>query len=149
MHRTALSLAVLSFAVSLSAEAQRLSVGAGVLLSKRPSEPTYNIHFDSPPLYKTRAELTLSWNDKSGKPTIITEAERSIIDSRSLAVDAGAGLLWLEFNDYRPYPILISTAVVPLPVPRVAIVAVASTQPFQDFDWSLVLKVGITLLSKR
>ena len=149
MHRTALSLAVLGTTLALAAEAQRLSVGAGVLLSDRPSEPTYNIHFDSPPFYRTRAELTLSWNDKSSKPTIITEAERSIIDSRSFALDAGAGLLWLEFNDYRPYPILISTAVVPLPVPRAAIVAVGSTQPFQDFAWSLVLKVGISVWSKR
>jgi hypothetical protein len=149
VRRATLSLAVLGLVVSLAAEAQRLSVGAGVLLSERPSEPTYNIHFDSPPVYKTRAELTLSWNDKSGKPTVITEAERSIIDSRLLVFDAGAGLLWLEVNDYRPYPILISTTVVPLPVSRAAIVAVASTQPFQDFEWSLVLKVGFSVWSKR
>lgn len=78
MHRTALSLAVFSAVLSFAApaQAQRLSVGAGVLLSDRPSEPTYNIHLDSPPLYKTRAELTLSWNDETSTPTIITEAER-------------------------------------------------------------------------
>ncbi len=149
MHRTALSLAVVSTTLALAAAAQRLSVGAGVLLSDRPSEPTYNIHFDSPPFSKTRAMLTLSWNDQSSKPTIITEAERSIVDTRSFALDAGAGLLWISFNEYRPYPILISTAVVPLPMPRAAIVAVGSTQPFQDFAWSLVLKVGITVWSKR
>jgi hypothetical protein len=149
VHRTALSLAVVSAAITLAAEAQRLSVGAGALLSDRPAEPTYNIHFDSPPFHQTRAELTLSWNDKSGKPTIVTEAERSIIASRLVAVDAGAGLLWLDFNDYRPYPILISTAVVPLPVPRLAIVAVGSTQPFQDWAWSLVLKASVMLWAKR
>jgi len=156
VHRTARRLAVFSAVLALAAPAtapaaaQRLSVGAGVLLSDRPSEPTYNIHFDSPPFYKTRAELmTLSWNDQSGKPTIITEAERSLIDSRHLALDAGAGLLWLEFNDYHPYPILISTAVVPLPVPRTAIVAVGSTQPWQDWEWSLVLKASFMIWAKH
>jgi hypothetical protein len=119
------------------------------LLSDRPSEPTYNIHFDSPPLHKTRAMLTLSWNDQSAKPTVITEAERSIIDSRQLALDAGAGLLWLSSNEYRPYPILISTAVVPLPVPRTAIVAVGSTQPFQNLEWSLVLKASFMIWANR
>lgn len=148
MHR-ALGLAVLSSTLTLAAAAQRASVGAGVLLSDRPSEPTYNIHFDSPPLYRTRAEVTLSWNDQSSKPTVFTEAERSIIDARSFALDAGAGLLWLEFNDYRPYPILISTAVVPLPVPHLAVVSVASTQPFQDFEWSLVIKASVSIWSKR
>ena len=155
MRRTARRLAVFSIALCLAAsvaasgEAQRLSAGAGILLSDRPSEPTYNIHLDSPPLHKTRAELTLSWNDESGKPTVITEAERALIDSRYLALDAGAGLLWLEFNDYRPYPILISTAVVPLPVPRTAIVAVGSTQPWQDWDWSLVLKASFMLWARH
>jgi len=155
VHRTARHPAVFSIVLCLAAaaaapaEAQRLSVGAGVLLSDRPSEPTYNIHLDSPPLYKTRAELTLSWNGESGKPTVITEAERSLIDSRHLALDAGAGLLWLEFNDYHPYPILISTAVVPLPVPRTAIVAVGSTQPWQDWEWSLVLKASFMIWAKN
>jgi hypothetical protein len=155
VHRTARRLAVFVIVLCLIASraapgaAQRLSVGAGVLLSDRPSEPTYNIHLDSPPLFKTRAELTLSWNDERGQPTVITEAERSFIDSRYLALDAGAGLLWLEFNDYRPYPILISTAVVPLPLPRTAIVAVGSTQPWQDWDWSLVLKASFMIWARH
>lgn len=149
MHRTALSLAVLSSILVLAAGAQRVSLGAGVLLSDRPSEPSFDLHIDSPPFYKIRAELTLAWNDKSSKPTVITEAERSLVDTKWFAFDAGAGLLWLEANDYRPFPAIISTTVLPLPVPRATIVGVASTQPFQDFEWSLVLKVSISLWSGR
>jgi hypothetical protein len=57
----------------------------------------------------------------------------------------GAGLLWLEVNEYRPYPILLSSTVVPLPIPRTAVVGIVSTQPFQHFEWSVVLKVGVTV----
>ena len=154
MHRTARRLAVFIAVLALDAaaapaEAQRLALGAGILLSDHPSEPAFDIHFDSPPFYKTRAELTVSWNDQSSKPTIITEAERSFIDSKHFALDAGAGLLWFEYNDYRPFPALISTAVVPLPVPRTAIVAVGSTQPWQDWEWSLVLKASLMIWEKR
>lgn len=149
MLRTALSLAALSASLAFAAAGQRVALGAGVLLSERPSEPSFDIHIDSPPLYKTRAELTVAWNDKSAKPTLITEAERSIIDSRWFAFDAGAGLIWVEANDYRPWPAIISTTVVPLPVPRAAVVGVASTQPFQDWEWSLVLKLSIGLWSHR
>jgi len=149
VHRAALSLAVLSTTLSLAAGAQRVALGAGVLLSNRPSEPSFDIHIDSPPFYKTRAELTLAWNDESNNPTVITEAERSLIDSKWFAFDAGAGLLWLEANDYRPFPAIITTTVVPLPIPRVAIVAIGSTQPFQDFEWSLVLKGSISLFFGR
>lgn len=149
MHRTALSLAVFSTTLVLAAAAQRVSVGVGVLLSNRPSEPSFDLHLDSPPLYKTRAELTLAWNDQSNNPTVITEAERSIIDTKAFAFDLGGGLLWLEANDYRPFPAIISSTVVPLPIPRLAIVAIGSTQPFQDFEWSLVLKGSISLWSGR
>lgn len=149
MHRTALSLAVLSTTLALAAAAQRVALGAGVLLSNRPSEPSFDLHIDSPPFYRWRAELTLAWNDKSSKPTVITEAERSIIDTKAFAFDLGGGLLWLESNEYRPFPAIISTSVVPLPIPRLALVAVASTQPFQDFEWSLVLKGSFSLLSQR
>jgi hypothetical protein len=149
VHRTALSLAVFSTTLVLAAAAQRVAVGVGVLLSNRPSEPSFDLHIDSPPFYKTRAELTLAWNDKSNNPTVITEAERSIIDTKAFAFDLGGGLLWLEANDYRPLPAIISTTVVPLPIPRAAIVAIGSTQPFQDFEWSLVLKASISLWSGR
>lgn len=149
MHRTALSLAVLSTSLSLAAGAQRVSLGAGVLLSGRPSEPSFDVHIDSPPFSKIRAALTVAWNDKSSKPTVITEAERPFVDSKWFAFDAGAGLIWLEANEYRPFPAIITTTVVPLPIPRAAIVAIGSTQPFQNFEWSLVLKVGLSLWSGR
>ncbi|MGH7520071.1 MAG: hypothetical protein ACREMI_02215 [Gemmatimonadales bacterium] len=149
MHRTALSLAVFSTTLILAAAAQRVAVGVGVLLSNRPSAPSFDLHIDGPPLYKTRAELTLAWNDKSAKPTVITELERSIIDTKAFAFDLGAGLLWLDANEYRPFPAIISTTVVPLPIPRLAIVAIGSTQPFQDFEWSLVLKGSMSLWSGR
>lgn len=149
MHRTALSLAVFSTTLVLAAAAQRVALGAGVLLSNRPSEPSFDLHIDTPPFHKTRAELTLAWNDKSSKPTVITEAERSIIDTKAFAFDLGGGLLWLAANEYRPFPAIISTTVIPLPISRAAIVAVGSTQPFQDFEWSLVLKASISLWSGR
>jgi len=149
VHRTALSLAVLSTTLSPAAGAQRVSLGAGVVLSGRPSEPSFDIHIDSPPFSKIRAELTVAWNDKSSKPTVITEAERALVDTKWFAFDAGAGLLWLEANEYRPFPAIITTTVLPLPVPRAAMVGIASTQPFQNFEWSLVLKLSISIWSGR
>lgn len=44
---------------------------------------------------------------------------------------------------------LVSSTVLPLPIPRTSVVLIGSTLPFQDFDWSLVLKVGITVLFVR
>ncbi|HYT63770.1 MAG TPA: hypothetical protein VEL50_07705 [Gemmatimonadales bacterium] len=149
MLRTALVLVFIGTALPAAGVAQRGFLGAGILLGDFPSEPAFDLHLDSPPLYRTRAELTLSWNDKSAKPTVITEAERSIIDTKALAVDVGAGLLWLEANEYRPYPAIISTIVVPVPVPRLAFVVIPDVQPFQDFEWALVLKVSLTLWSRR
>ena len=149
VHRTAFSLAVLSTTLALTAAAQRVFLGTGLLLSNRPSEPSFDIHIDSPPWHKIRLELTTAWNDKSARPTVITEAEHSLIDTRWFAFDLGGGLLWLDANDYRPFPAIISTTVVPLPIPRAAIVAIGSTQPFQDFEWSLVLKASVTLWSRR
>ena len=145
MHRTANSLTILAVALSVPAEAQLATVGAGVLVSKRVPEPVAELHAETPPMLSARAYGTLSWTDESAKPTLITAAERSVVHRKAVLVGVGAGLLWLEGNDYRPYPIVVSSTVVPLPVPRTAVVAIASTQPFQDFEWSLVLKVGVTV----
>ena len=57
----------------------------------------------------------------------------------------GVGVLWLEPDDYKPYPIIVSSNVVPAPIPRTSLIAVASTQPFQDFDWSVAIEVSVTL----
>jgi hypothetical protein len=145
MYRTSLGLFVLAVMLPVTGDAQLATVGAGVLTSKRAPEPVAELHAASPPILSSRAYVTLSWTDESGMPTVITAAERSIVRSKAALVGFGAGLLWLEGNDYRPYPIAVSSVVVPLPIPRTAVVAIASTQPFQDFEWSLVLKVGVTI----
>lgn len=145
MLRTVCLVGVLSVALVVTTQAQFATVGAGVLLSKRSPEPVAELHVETPPLLATRAYATLSWTDESTKPTVITAGERSVAYVGRAIVGMGAGLLWLDFNEYRPYPILVSSTVVPLPVPRTSVVAIASTQPFQDFAWSLVLKVGVTV----
>lgn len=150
MHRAAISLPVLAVALSVPAEAQLATAGAGVLVSNRVPELVAELHAETPPIVSGRAYVTLSWTDeRSAKPTLITAAERPVVHVKAVSVGLGAGVLWLEANDYRPYPIVVSSAVVPLPVPRTAVVAIASTQPFQDFEWSLVLKVGVTVWFRR
>jgi hypothetical protein len=103
----------------------------------------YEFHLESPALFRTRAYGTFSWTKDSGKPTVITAAERSLYSAHGIGVGAGGGLLWLEGNDYRPYPILVTSQVVRLPIPRTSAVAITSTQPFQEWDWSVVLKVAV------
>lgn len=80
---------------------------------------------------------------------MITAAERPVRRAGSAFTGLGAGLLWLEANDYAPYPMLVSSTVVPLPLPRTSFVAIVSTLPFEDFDWSLVLKLGVTVWFQR
>lgn len=149
MLRTALVLAIIGAACPTAGAAQRVFLGAGIVLGDFSSEPDFDLHIDSPPWHATRAELTLAWSDQSAKPTVITEVERSFIDTKALAVDVGAGLLWFDAHEYRPFPAIISTIVVPLPIPRTALVAIPDVQPFQDFEWALVLKVSLTLWSRR
>ena len=143
--RALLGAGLLVVVCSTDVQAQLLTIGGGVLVSNRPLEPVAEIHAETPPLLETRAYGTLSWTDDSWAPTVITAAERQVLNTGVTMTGLSAGLLWLDANDYRPYPILVSSTVVPLPIPRTAIVAIASTQPFQDFEWSLVLKVGFTV----
>ena len=145
MFRTLVSLSVVTLALAAGAEAQFATAGAGVLMSDRPAQPVVELHAETPPILTARAYVTLSWTDESAKPTAITAGERPVARVGPAMVGAGAGLLWLDVNEYRPYPILVSSTVVPLPMPRTSAVAILSTQPFQDFAWSLVLKVGVTL----
>lgn len=142
--RGLLAAALLAALLGTDAEAQFATVGGGVLLSNRSPQPVAELHAESPPVVRTRAYGTLSWTDDSARPTVITAAERQVVNTGVTMTGLGAGLLWLEVNDYRPYPIVVSSTVIPLPLPRTAVVAIASTQPFQDFEWSLVLKVGFT-----
>jgi len=125
------------------ASAQLATVGVGALFSGRPTEPVFELHVASPTMYRARAYTTFSWTDDGGKPTLITAAERTILAGGPASAGVGAGLLWLEANDYRPYPIIVSSTVIPLAIPRTSFVIIASTQPFQDWEWSLVLKVGV------
>jgi len=143
MRRT-MVLTFLFGALPATAAAQFATVGAGVLMGDGLREPVAELHAQTPPALSSRAYLTLSWTDESASPTVITAAERSLLRGRAM-VGFGAGLLWLEHNDYRPYPIVVSSTVIPLPIPRTAIVAIGSTQPFQGFAWSVVVKIGVTV----
>lgn len=145
MRHISLSIVTLAAALPVAAKAQFATIGAGVLLSNRRPEPVAELHAETPPVLASRAYVTLSWTDESANPTVITAAERALLQKNVVMVGLGAGLLWLEGNDYWPYPIIVSSSVVPLPIPRTAVVAIGSTQPFQEFEWSVVLKVGVTL----
>ncbi len=147
--RTGLGVGLLLAASAAGVQGQFVTVGGGVLLSNRSPQPVAELHAETPPVLKTRAYFTLSWTDDSWAPTIITAAERQILAAGPVMVGLGAGLLWLEANDYRPFPILVSSTVLQLPIPRTSIVAIGSTQPFQDFEWSVVLKLGITVWFRR
>ena len=143
--RTLLSVGACSLALVAPSAAQFATVGAGVLVSKRSPQPVFELHLESPPVHHSRVYATVSWTDESAKPTLITAGERALWQVDGAHGGIGAGLLWLEVNEYRPYPILLSSTVVPLPLPRTAAVGIVSTQPFQRFEWSVVLKVGITV----
>ncbi len=118
-------------------------------MTKRATEPVAELHGETPPLAGARAYVTLSWTDESAKPTVISAAEWQVVNVGPAFAGLGAGLLWLEANDYRPYAMVVSSTVVGLPVPRTSFVLIASTLPFQDFDWSLVLKIGVTVVFVR
>ena len=126
-----------------SASAQFATIGGGVLVTERPLESVAEINVQTPPFYKSRVYVTLSWTDISAKPTIITAVERSIFGAKNLfETSAGMGMLMIEPNNYEPDFMLLSSTSVPLPVPRTALVLIGSVTPFENFNWSLVLKVG-------
>jgi hypothetical protein len=142
--------ALLGLLIAASGAAgQVVTVGGGALLSERPAEPVIELHAETPPFARWRAYATLSWTDESAAPTVITAGERPLVRWGTGFTGLGAGLLWLEARDYEPDPMLVSSTVLPLPVPRTSLVVIGSTLPFEDFDWSLVLKVGITVLFIR
>ena len=129
--------------------AQLLTVGGGVLMSQRPTDLVAELHGESPPFAGARAYMTLSWTDESANPTVISALEHPILHVGRAFVGLGPGLLWVESNGYQPYPMLVSSTVIPLPLARTSFVLIGSTLPFEDFDWSLVLKVGVTLMFIR
>jgi hypothetical protein len=124
-------------------QAQFATVGAGVLTSDRPLETVAEVNVQSAPFYSSRGYLTLSWTEQSTKPTVITAVEYSLLQfENSLYTSIGAGLLWLEFNDYKPKTMLVSSTAAPLPLKGVSFVMIGSVLPFDNYDWSVVLKVG-------
>ncbi len=146
-----LSLAcALALALAPAASAQLVTAGAGVLISARPEQPVFELHGETPPFADARAYVTLSWTDESWAPTIISAAELPVLRFEGAFTGIGAGLLWLEVNDYRPYPLLVSSTVVPLPVPRTSFVLIASTLAGpQDRRDPAVRPVGWRAISAR
>jgi len=132
------------------ADAQGGTVGAGALFTKSSVNPVGEAYLGAPPVHGFRAYGIGSWTDDSWAPTLVTAVERVVLPTPYSFTTLGAGLVWLEFNDYRPYPILTSTTVVPLPLKApLSLVVVGSTQPFQDFEWTIVTKVAVTVFFVR
>jgi hypothetical protein len=143
MNKTLLQSLFISMLLISTVQAQFATVGVGVLTSDRPLQTVAELNVQSAPFFDSRVYLTSSWTDESIKPTLITAVEHSLLQiENTLYMGAGVGLLWLEFNDYKPKTMLVSSAAVPLPVPRLSFVMIGSVLPFDDYDWSLVLKGG-------
>ena len=122
---------------------QFATLGGGALLSERPIEGVAEINVQSPQFFKSRAYATFSWTNDSWKPTYIAAIERKILGKKGVfATGLGAGLLMIEPKDYKPDFMVVSSTMVPLPIPNTAFVVIGSVLPFEEFEWSLVVKVG-------
>ena len=131
-------------------EAQMATLGAGALLSDGPTQPVFEFHAATAPVRQTRAYATFSWTDESLSPVIIAAAERRVLSFAGGGVGLGAGALMLTEPDFDATPILVSSTVIPLlRIPRTSVVAIGSTGPFDDFQWSLVLKASVLLWFAR
>jgi hypothetical protein len=149
LARTCIAVCCLAAAPAL-VEAQVGTLGAGALFTKSAVNPVGEAYLATPPVYGIRAYGIGSWTDDSWAPTLITAVERVVLPTPYSFTTLGAGLVWPEFKDYRPFPILTSTTVVPLTVPApLSVVIVGSTQPFQDFEWTIVTKVAVTVFFVR
>ena len=133
-----------------AADAQMGTLGAGAMFIESNTDPVAEIYLGAPPVHEFRAYGIGSWTDESWSPTFITAVERVVLPTDYSFTTLGAGAVWLEFKDYEPDFILTSTTVVPLPfAPSLSFVVVGSTQPFQDFDWTIVTKLAVTLFFKK
>ena len=130
-------------------EAQMATLGAGALLSDGPTQPVFEFHAATAPVLQTRAYATFSWTDESFSPVIIAAAERRVLRIAGGGVGLGAGALVLTDPDFDATPILVSSTAIPLRIPRTSVVAIGSTAPFDDFQWSLVLKASVLLWFAR
>ena len=132
------------------ARAQVGTLGAGALITESNVSPVGELYLGAPLLHGFRLYGIGSWTDDSWAPTLITAVERVVLPTSHSFTTLGAGAVWLEFKDYEPDFILTSTTVVPLPfAPSVAFVFVGSTQPFTDFEWTIVTKLAVTLFFKE
>jgi hypothetical protein len=148
--RLILLVAVLCLMLPTEGEAQFLTVGAGALFTKNNVDPVAELFVTSPPIvYEVRAYLTTSWVLDEIQPTFITAADRAVWRTSHHFTTLGAGVLWLQPADYTPYPILVSTTVVFAPIPRTLLVGIGSVQPFQDWSWSIVAKLAVTLVAGK
>ena len=115
-----------------------------------PVDPVAELFVTSPPVvYEFRAYLTTSWVLDEIQPTFITAADRAVWRTGYHTTTLGAGVLWLQPANYTPYPILVSTTLIFLPIPRTMLVGIGSVQPFQDWSWSIVAKVAVTLVAGK
>lgn len=128
---------------------QMATLGAGVLLSDGPAQPVLEFHAATAPVRQTRAYATFSWSDESLSPVIIAAAERRMVNFGAGGIGLGAGALMLTEPSFEAIPIAVSSTVIPLRIPRTSVVAIASTAPFDDFQWSLVLKASVLLWFAR
>ena len=128
---------------------QMATLGAGLLLSDGPTQPVLELHAATAPVLQTRAYATFSWTDESVSPVIIAAAERRVLSLGRGGVGLGAGALLLTEPDLEAIPIAVGSTVIPLRIPRTSIVAIGSTAPFDDFQWSLVLKASVLLWFER
>lgn len=128
---------------------QMATLGAGVLLSDGPTQPVFEFHAATQPVRQTRAYATISWTDESLSPVVIAAAERRIVSFGGGGIGVGAGALMLTEPSFEAIPIAVSSTVIPLRIPRTSVVAIASTAPFDDFQWSLVLKASVLLWFAR
>lgn len=130
--------------------AQVATLGAGALISESNVNPVGELYLGAPPVHEFRAYGIGSWTDDSWAPTLITAVERVVLPTDHSFTTLGAGAIWLEFKDYEPDFILTSTTAVSLPfAPSLSFVVVGSTQPFTDFEWTIVTKLAVTLFFKK
>ncbi len=120
-------------------------MGVGGVFTEQFAEPAVEVWLASPPYRDFRAYLTTSWTDEDAHPTFISAVDGAFLKTRRLLVSAGGGAVWLRSDRYRAFPLLTATAVAPLPLEPLNLVVVSSTQPFQDWAWTVVVKAAVML----
>ncbi len=136
------------------AEAQLVTLGVGALVVPSNTFTVLELHAAGPPyIADFRPYTTISWTDAdiTERPTVIVAAEYQYVfvppKTFGLSSSIGPGFVMLPVTDYRPEFQLTNSLVVFLPIPRTALVTLASWQPFDPDDWAIVVKLGFTLWS--